>query len=76
MCQNCNDRINRPVHRSDIFVLFSELMYNLFQTFTGFWESVYELSIYHAKREATINKVWEDFNSDLETIQEDTDGAN
>lgn len=75
MCQNCNDRINRPVHRSDLLVVFTELIFNIAQTFTAFWESIYELSMYHAKREADVNKLWENFNNDLETLPEDIDGA-
>lgn len=75
MCKECNDRIQRPVHRSDLLVVFSELMFNLAQTFTAFWENIFELSMYHAKREAVVNKVWEDFNNDLEKLPEDTNGA-
>ena len=74
MCDH-NDKIHRPVHRSDIVVIFTEFIFNIFQVFTAFWESFYELSMYHAKRNAEVNKVWEDFNNDLETLPEDTNGA-
>jgi hypothetical protein len=39
------------------------------------FESLLELSIYHSNRQTKINKIWDDFAQDLETIQEDTDGA-
>jgi hypothetical protein len=38
-------------------------------------EDLLELSVYNANRETELNAVWEDFATDLETIQEDTDGA-
>jgi hypothetical protein len=45
------------------------------QVFTGLAESLMELSIYNANRKTELNKAWENFATDLETIQEDTDGA-
>lgn len=38
-------------------------------------EELLELSVYNANRTSKVNKVWEDFASDLEKIQEDQDGA-
>jgi len=38
-------------------------------------ESLMELSIYHSNRETKVHKAWKGFSQDLETIQEDTDGA-
>lgn len=74
MCNN-NDEIRRPVNRADLAVIFTELFFNFAQAMTVFFESFYEIAMYHAKREATINRVWEDFNNDLETLPEDIDGA-
>ena len=75
MCEKCDDSIQRPVNRADFAVIFSELVFNIAQTFTAFFENFYELSIYHAKRKAAVNKVWDDFAQDLETLPEDTNGA-
>jgi hypothetical protein len=44
------------------------------QVFTAATEDLLELSIYNANRKTELNKVWEDFATDLETIQENTDG--
>jgi hypothetical protein len=33
-----------------------------------------EIAIYNANRQSKVNKVWEQFSNDLETIEEDTDG--
>jgi hypothetical protein len=71
-----NNKVRRPVRPADFLVIFSELAYNMMQVFTGLAESLMELSIYNANRKTELNKVWEDFANDLETIQEDTDGAN
>jgi hypothetical protein len=71
-----NNKVRRPVRPADFLVIFAELAYNMMQVFTGLAESLMELSIYNANRKTELNKVWEDFANDLETIQEDTDGAN
>jgi hypothetical protein len=41
---------------------------------TNLAESLMELSIYHSNRETKVNKIWDEFAQDLETIQEDTNG--
>jgi hypothetical protein len=33
-----------------------------------------EIAIYNANRNSKVNKVWEQFSNDLETIEEETDG--
>ena len=71
-----NNKIRRPVRSADLVVVFAELAYNLSQVVETFFESLLELSIYRANRETEVNKAWEDFTQNLETIQEDTDGAN
>jgi len=72
---NHNEDVPRPVRPTDALVIFTEFIYNIMQCFTGLAESLMELSIYHSNRETKVNRVWEDFSSDLESIQEDTDGA-
>lgn len=70
-----DNKVRRPVRFADFLVILSELAFNMMQVFTGLAESLMELSIYNANRETELNKVWEDFATDVETIQEDTDGA-
>jgi hypothetical protein len=70
-----DNKVRRPVRFADFLVVLTELAFNMMQVFTGLAESLMELSIYNANRETELNKVWEDFATDLETIQEDTDGA-
>jgi hypothetical protein len=70
-----NNEIPRPVRPTDALVIFTEFIYNLCQVVTNLAESLMELSIYHSTRETKVNKIWDEFAQDLETIQEDTDGA-
>ena len=67
--------VPRPVRPTDALVIIAEFVYNLSQVVTNLFESLLELSIYHSNRETRVNKIWDDFAQDLETIQEDTDGA-
>lgn len=71
---NHNDEVPRPVRPTDALVIFTEFIYNICQVITNLAESLMELSIYHSNRETKVNKIWDDFAQDLETIQEDTNG--
>ena len=72
---NHNNEVPRPVRPTDALVIVAEFIYNLCQVITNLAESLMELSIYHSNRETKVNKIWDEFAQDLETIQEDTDGA-
>jgi hypothetical protein len=66
-----NNKVPPPVRRSHFIVVFAEFAYNLMQAVSGFFEALYELSIYHANRSVEENKVWEQMTQDLETLEED-----
>jgi hypothetical protein len=72
---NHKDEVPRPVRPTDALVIVAEFIYNICQVITNLAESLMELSIYHSNRETKVNKIWDEFAQDLETIQEDTDGA-
>ena len=72
---NRNNEVPRPVRPTDALVIVAEFIYNLCQVITNLAESLMELSIYHSNRETKLQKIWDEFAQDLETIQEDTDGA-
>ena len=72
---NNRNEVPRPVRPTDALVIVAEFIYNLCQVITNLAESLMELSIYHSNRETKVNKIWDEFAQDLETIQEDTDGA-
>ena len=68
---NDNDRIPRPVRRTDFIVIITGFFYNLTQCVETLMSEVYELSIYHANQKTKVNKAWEDMAQDLETLEED-----
>ena len=72
---NHKDEVPRPVRPTDALVILTEFLFNISQVIATFFESLMELSIYHSNRQTKITKVWDNFAQDLETIQEDTDGA-
>jgi hypothetical protein len=72
---NHNKDVPRPVRPTDALVILTEFLYNISQVVATLFESLMELSIYHSNRQTKLNKVWDEFAQDLETIQEDTDGA-
>jgi hypothetical protein len=46
-------------------------VYNIAGSVQTLAEEVMELAIYNANRHAEVNKVWEQFTNDLETIEEE-----
>jgi hypothetical protein len=68
---NSNDKIPRPVRRTDFLVIIIGFFYNITQCFETFMSEIYELSIYHANHKTKVNKAWEDMAQDLETLEED-----
>ena len=75
MIRNNNNDVPRPVRPTDALVILTEFLYNISQVVATLFESLLELSIYHSNRTTKVNKIWDEFAQDLETIQEDTDGA-
>jgi len=66
-----NNRIRRPIRSSDFLVIATETAYNLSQVATGFFESLYELSIYYSNQKTETNQAWEQMAQDLEALEED-----
>jgi len=69
------DRVRRPVRLADFLVVGAGFLHNLTSALDVLTEELMQLSIYHANRETQLNNVWEQFSTDLETIQEDDNGA-
>jgi hypothetical protein len=66
-----NNKIRRPIRPSDFVVILAETAFNLSQVAVGFFESLYELSIYHSNHKTETNQAWEQMTQDLETLEED-----
>ena len=69
------DRVRRPVRLADFLVVGAGFLHNLTSALDVFTEELMQLSIYNANRETELNNVWEKFSTDLESIQEDDNGA-
>lgn len=67
---NDKDSVPRSVHFADFLVVATELLYNVARSVETFTESLMELAIYNANRNNKINKVWEQFSSDLEKMED------
>ena len=69
------DKVRRPVRLADFFVVAAGFLHNVTSAFDVLTEELMQLAIYNANRETELNNVWEKFASDLETIQEEDNGA-
>ena len=70
-----DNEVPRPATFADFLVVGAGLLNNMVRAFEVFTDELMELAIYNANRTTKINKAWEQFSNDLETIQEDNDGA-
>jgi len=71
---NHNDRVPRPVRPTDLLVIFTVALYNLSQVLETFFSELFELSIYHSNQKTKTMQAWEEMTTDLEQLQEGTDG--
>ena len=69
------NNVRRPVRLADFLVIGAGFLHNLTSALDVFTEELMQLSIYNANRETELNNVWEKFSTDLESIQEDDNGA-
>jgi hypothetical protein len=69
-----NNDVPRPIHFADFLVTLAGLLHNILSSLQTFTEELMEIAIYNANRNSKVNKVWEQFANDLETIEEETDG--
>jgi len=66
-----NNKIPRPVHRSDFLVILAGFFHNIMQVFETLSAELFELSIYHSNRKTETSQLWEAAAKDLETLGED-----
>ena len=69
------DRVRRPVRLADFLVIGAGFLHNLTSALDVLTEELMQLSIYNSNRETELNNVWEKFSTDLESIQEEDNGA-
>ena len=66
-----NNDVPRPVHFADFLVALSGFVHNIAGSVQTLTEEIMEIAIYNANRHAKVNKVWEQFTNDLETLEEE-----
>lgn len=67
---NDKDYVPRSVSLADFLVVFSGFAHNIASSIHALTEDLMELAVYNANRKTTISKVWEDFTSDLEKMED------
>ncbi len=68
------DYVPRSITLSDFVVIVTGFFLNIIRSFEMLAAEILELSIYHSNRKTKVSRVWEQFTSDLEKIQEDNNG--
>lgn len=71
---NHNDKVPRPVRWTDLLVIFVGALYNFTQVIETLFSELFELSIYHSNQKTKTMQAWEEMSTDLEQLQEGTDG--
>ena len=71
---NDSNKVPRPVRPTDFLVVATGFIHNLTQVFEVLADELHELSVYHSNQKTKTLKAWEDMASDLESLEEGTDG--
>ena len=69
------DKVRRPVRLTDFLVIGAGFLHNLSTAFDVLTEEIMQLAVYNANRETELNNVWNQFQTDLETLPEESDGT-
>lgn len=64
------DFVPRSITLADFLVVFSGFALNLVRAIEMFMSEVLDLAIYNANRTSKVSKVWEQFTSDLEKMED------
>ena len=64
------DSVPRSITLSDVFVIFTGLLLNIVRALEMFASEILDLAVYNANRKTKVSKVWEQFTSDLEKMED------
>lgn len=65
-----NDYVPRSITLSDILLVVTGFVHNLTAAFHTLTDELLELATYNAIRKTQVNKAWESFAQDLETMED------
>jgi hypothetical protein len=64
------DYVPRSVTFADFLVVISSFAVNILRTLEAFASEILDLAVYNANRKTKVSKVWEQFTSDLEKMED------
>jgi len=64
------DYIPRSIRLADTFVVLAGFFHNIVSAFHILAEEILDLATYNAIRKSQVNKAWEEFTVDLETMED------
>ena len=64
------DYVPRSITLHDVFVVFAGFFHNITAAIHMLSEEVLDLATYNAIRKTQVNKAWESFSQDLETMED------
>ena len=62
--------VPRSIRLADVFVVFAGFFHNIMTAFHVFSDEILELATYNAIRKTEVNQAWEQFTTDLETMED------
>lgn len=65
------DYVPRSITFHDVFVVIAGFFHNIISAIHMLSEEVLDLATYNAIRKTQVNKAWESFAQDLETMEEE-----
>lgn len=64
------DFVPRSVHLADALVILAGFFVNIVRAIEMFASELLDLAVYNANRTSKVSKVWEQFTSDLEKMED------
>jgi hypothetical protein len=64
------DYVPRSITLADFLVVLSGLFMNITRAIEMFASEILDLAVYNANRKTKVSKVWEQFTSDLEKMED------
>ena len=65
------DYVPRSITLSDFLVVVSGFAVNIIRAFEMLASEILDLAVYNANRKTKVSRVWEQFTSDLEKMEEE-----
>ena len=62
--------VPRSIRLADVLVVFAGFFHNLITAFHVLTDELLELATYNAIRKTEVNQAWEQFTTDLETMED------